>query len=375
MEVEHRRTRRPTGAAAIVLAVVLVAGCVTEPPSTRDFPLGDGRRYAGGERRYRLDLDMQKAGPGRSGRTRLELVLLERVETSRGRPSQVTVTVADARATGDDADGERRAALGRQIAIRARSSRWEIEFSGGALGIQGQVRAADLALLAHLMAPSEPKVPPLEGQPVPERANIRTGWSTERLDLVGSSRLVGTGREAGRSVARYESGLSGDAAVALEMGRDPAPSPADIANAPLRLALGCFFVLVLPCLVPGPYLSLLPQPTVDMTGPLNVDQQAVIHRPSGRILRLDGTGRARIGGRMPAAAPPRRGTTQPPEVLLISAAPVGIDLSWSYSERLTDPWPKDPIPVALLITAAAAIWIAVVLHIVVAIVYRRRLFR
>jgi hypothetical protein len=290
--------------------------------------------------------------------TRLTLDLAETVTTNDGKLTHVTVTVADAKAEGDDADGERDAAVGRVIAISPRETAWEITFSGGALGTEGQIRAADLALLAHLMAPTEPKVRPAVGGSIPEAADIRTGWATKRLTISGQSTLAAERREGGRAVSLYQGTLQGEAPVSLRLGLGPAPSAADVANSVGDGVIACFFLLALPCLFPGVFSSFITDATVNMTGPIQIQQNAVLHRESGRLLRVSGSGTAQIGGNLPTINL-SRSRTAPAEARELSGKDVGLTLAWTFEERLSDAWPKDALPRTPIVIALVALGVAV----------------
>ncbi len=356
--------RRARGSWAVAL-LVAATGCtysVSDPPSVRYLPLEDARRYVDGQHHYRIDLELRKGGSAPAAvateTTSLTLELTEHVSTSDGALTRVSLVVDRATAVGHDADGEREAARGRYLVIAPRETLWEIEFGGGALGTEGQVRAADLALLAHLMAPTEPKQRPDVGGAIPEYAVIDTGWSSRRLDLRGSSVLSAFDRVEGRAVSRYVGTLAGQAPVSVEIGTGPAPSL--VYTEP---PLGCLFFLLDFCSVPSPYWSAVYQPTVDMTGPMAITQEGLVHRDSGRLLRLDGRGSARIGGTMPPVDP-RLGGSLSDELLLISASPVALDLEWTFSVRLTDPWPKDPLPTAVVVGAALCLAAVALSHLV-----------
>jgi hypothetical protein len=353
-------------AAALLLAATGCVVQVSDPPSTRSLPLGDARRYTDGQHRYRIDLELRKAGqapaPVEGATTSLTLDLVESVRTSEGRFVQVTLTVETATARGHDADAERDAAIGRFVAITPKDTLWEIEFGGGALGVEGQVRASDLALLAHLMAPTEAEHPPEVGGAMPEQASIDTGWSSRRLAIRGSSVLTGYERVEGREVKTYRGALAAEAPVSVEVRAAPAESLV------YSYPLGCLFILVDFCQVPPEYRYAIRQPTVDMTGPMTITQEATIHRSSGRLLLLTGQGSTQIGGTMPPAFP-RWDEALSEEVQLISAGPVGLDLQWTFSERLTDPWPEVPLPEGLVVGASLCLIAVALLHVLALMAY------
>ena len=335
---------------------------VSDPPSIRNLPLGDARRYVDGQHRYRIDLELTKSGkapaPVDGGTTSLTLDLVETVSTADGKFVSVTLTVEKATARGYDADAERDAALGRFVAITPQKTRWVIEFGGGALGTEGQVRASDLALLAHLMAPTEAEHPPAVGGAIPESASIDTGWSSRRLAIQGTSVLIGYEKVERREVSSYRGELTAEAPVSVEVRPTPAPSYE------FSYPLGCLFLLIDFCQVPAEYS----ERTVDMTGPMAITQHAYVHRSSGRLLLLSGRGSAQIGGTMPPSQPLWDGTMSD-EVQLISTAPVGLDLQWTFSERLMDPWPEVPLPQGLVVGAALALGAVALLHLLALMAY------
>ena len=366
-------------AGAVILLLTTASCYYDSEPSVRYLPLGDARRYVEGEHHYTISLELTKSGraPDEVGAqtTRLKMDLRELVSTHDGRPTDVRLTVASATAEGADAEAERDAAVGRFITIEPKDTSWEISFGGGALGTEGQVRAADLALIAHLMAPTEPKRPPAAGGSMPEHAILRTGWSTRRLELTGLSTLTEVRDERGRQVSAYQGNFDAEAYVSLRVGSTPAPTEGEVANAQaaafVAAPLVCLFFLVVPCLIPGVYSSLIqaPRPTVDMNGPLHIDQQALVHRDTGRLLKVEGTGSAQIGGAMPKINLSR---TTPAVARQLSGSEVGLDLSWTFTEELADRWPRDPLPRAPIYVAMALIGLVTIFDLAVALGRRRR---
>lgn len=362
-----------------MLAVLVCAGCLyEEPPSTRTFQLGDARRYVKGEHRYRSEVTLRKAGQAPAAvagvTTTLRVDLLETV-TPEGKSASVSVAVIDADASGDDAKSERNAALGRSMTIVPTKNLWEITFAGGSLGSEGRVRAIDLILLAHLMAPSEPAAELAVGDRIPESASIRTGWSTKRLQLSGASALGDRDQARGRTVSSYDSTLTADAFVSTKVGVGPAPTKGEIAEATGTAAalqpLACLFTLLLACLMPSAYFSALPSASIDLSGPMTIASQARVHQSSGRLLSASGQGRATLGGKLPSLGDTR---SRPggDQVLFLSARPVALDLNWTFSEELADNWPKDPLPTPLVAAAALALAVVMTFLNVAGIMYWRR---
>lgn len=354
--------RRAGRLAALVLAGLVFAGCTEGGPPTRTFQLGDARRYASGEHRYRSEVTLRKAGhaPGAVAgvSTTLRVDLLETVATGEGKPPSVSVTVSGADASGNDASFERTAALGRSLTIAPKKDLWEITDRGGPHWNQSRVPAIDLILFAHLMAPAEPKTKLAIGERIPESASLPTAWSTARLNVTGASTLTDRERERGRRVSRYDTTLTADAFVSPRARLVPIPTEAGKAAAPAAgsRSLACLFTSQQECILPSYYgFSFGSSTTIDLRGPMTITGQATVHQSSGRLLSAKGQGRVALDGE-----PPYDGRRP------------SLELSWSYSETLVDSWPKDPLPGPLVALAVIALAAVVTFLNVVALMYWRR---
>lgn len=392
--------------AAVVALCLSLSACTRqqERPPGRQIESGNSRSYEEGEtRRYRIEIQQKvvarvpnEAPPKESS---LSLVLEEKVSAPDGQDPQLRIAVVEATAGGEDAENEKQHALTRTATITATSSGYAFAFPGEALGTDGEVRLADVALLAHILAPAHPTGGDRE-RAFADTATVPTGWSDRPLSLRGSMNAGKSSIVNDRKVLAMNGSHDADATLSMNVvdnakeasqGADPildgyfrrviVESMGEQANPILPIALIPVAFIDLTTFVIACVFTFGTAPGCEdldeeegvirlrLSGPMKMESKAQLHDSTGLLLTSEGTGSATFKGAIPSPPPGRR---LKPSAAKIAGAPIELAFTWTYKESLEGEWPKDSS--SLLYYAAAAVAAAGVL-ILLAVIARRLIRR
>lgn len=372
-------------------------------PEQRDLELfydhGSARRLTAGSQNVwsvHISQTLRPSGPYQadSVESSMDLELTESVEATGNGSFRIVLEVTDVEAAGFQAAEEQEAAQGRRIDLVYEEGRLQIpvdERSVGFFGSLHEMRMADIALRSHVLAPALPAEPD-EGEQFDLRGQVPTGWTPFSHHVSGTATVRASGRENGVDVVEIATELRAEAQIALPAidnpeatvlgeeeaelndfflatmfnvlvpdGTDPRSLlpdfPIQVGDAHIHdhahrrrpqgsrrrlrrlLAAGSLILLMGACASHPQYARAAT--SVNLEGPLHLQQQAMLHPGSGVLVALTAQGSAELSGTTIQPNPEAREDLGD-AVWALTDKDVALEARWTIDQQLTSALPYGP---------------------------------
>lgn len=329
----------------------------------------------------------------------MDLLLTETVKEDDDGPL-VTLEVTEAKAEGFLAEAEEASALKRKVQFRPGDKDIQLIVKNtedgkpdllnpetqAPFGELGTIRMVDIALRAHLLNPVIPSADYAGDDSFVDTATLPAGWALGFVAVDGSTTIVGPEVQDGRDVLRVKGvHVTGDtllrvramdnAREALQGNEKPVPNdffagtvfnalfpkgstyeslmpklplqgpPAArrrklVRNRPRRgvhLLMGCLMLLGLAsCGDPSRNVDVV---SLNLSGPMQIDHNAVIDAETGVVLSSQVEAAARLTGAV-YAIPESVMPLIPPHLRTLSNAEVAMDVDWTITEEIEGEVPE-----------------------------------
>ncbi len=351
----------------VAVLVVAVSACSNEPRRPTD---GHRVLTTGEVQTYDVEIQQKRKAEGPNSSNEFTSSIVLKLEEESVDENKFVVLVRDATGTGEESQIQSaRRLVGRRLEIdlERRVVRTATEVFSGT----DDVAAADVGMLIVLLAPLLPRKNSGVGDEWRATSTVPVAWSQSGAAFTINHKVTGEREMRGLQTATVSSTALSNVSFRIELVREVPPDQAQreggatadgrgfIVNqlfeelftdidSPVSATVAAFAAI--PFAVAAPFIALLeglaglfggnrskpsePEtPVVVLSGPLELKSTSDVWRHDGRVLGTTGSGYTDLTGPLP---------TLGGEAADLSGKPLHMRSDWTYSRKLTSPWP-DPV--------------------------------